>query len=166
MNNKKSLLLVLGLVLVGVGFFGSRMERPVINKPNVVDTIVVITPPADKALLEACSGVVEALKQGDASRVADGRRLSSLYMDLATLVELDRDQEVIKNTEEIRQANSLSGVMLKMNIKDKYSGLAEAANNVMVTGIGDDAVPLDETLRAKAAETFRALAWACNEGAK
>jgi len=164
--NNKSLLLVLGLALVCVGIFQPTIGKPVINKPDIVDTIVVITPPADKALLEACDPVISALKNGDKSRVADGRRLSSLYMDLSTLIELDGENQVVKTTEEIRQANSLSGVMLKLNIKDKYPGLAEAANGVVVVGIGDDTVLLDENLRAKAVESFRALAWACNEGAK
>jgi hypothetical protein len=164
--NKKSLLLVLGLGLILVGVFKPTFIRSVINKPDVIDSIVVITPPSDQALLDACSGVITCLKSGDSSRIADGRRLSSLYMDLSTLIDLNGDKQIIRNTEEIRQANSLSGVMLKLNIKDKYPGLAEAANTVIVTGIGDDTVLLDENLRAKASESFRALAWACNEGAK
>lgn len=164
--NNKTLLLALGLALVCVGIFRPTLTKPVVNRPDIVDAIVVITPPADKALLESCSAVVDALKNGDSSRSVDGRKLSSLYMDLSTLISLDGENQVVKTTEEIRQANSISGVMLRLNIKDKYPGLAEATNNVIVTGIGDDAVLLDENLRAKATESFRALAWACNEGTK
>ena len=53
-----------------------------------------------------------------------------------------------------------------MNIKGKYPGLATKANDVVVLGIGDDSVELDSTLRKTAVETFRALGWACYEGAK
>jgi hypothetical protein len=87
-------------------------------------------------------------------------------MDLATLIELDGEDEVIRTTEEVRQANSLTGLMLRMNIKDKYKELSKSLNDVIVVGIGEDIIPLDADLRAKAAESFRALAWACSEGAK
>ena len=78
----------------------------------------------------------------------------------------DEDDKVISDTASIKEANSLAGKMLRLNIKDKYSGLAEAAKDVVVSGIGEDDVSLDDDLRQKAVESFRALSWAFYEGSK
>lgn len=162
MNNK--LLLGIGVGLVVLGLLKPSLNIP-INNP-VDNPIVVITPPSDESIRELCVPVIEALKGGSSSRQKDARRLSDLYFDLATLIELDGENEVVKTTEEIRQANSISGVMLRLNIKGAYPGLTEAAHNFVVSQIGDDMIPLDADLRSKAVNTFKALAWACNEGSK
>lgn len=163
--SSKNLLLVIAGILLFIGVAKPNLSLPFNNSSN--DTIVVVSPPSSEELRLACKPVIESFKGSDSSsRVSDARRLSSLYMDLATLIELDGQDQVIKNTDEIRQANSLSGVMLRLNIKDKYSGLAENANAVIVSVIGDDSVLLDPELRTKAADAFRALSWACNEGSK
>ena len=73
---------------------------------------------------------------------------------------------VIKNTEEIRQANSLAGTMLRLDIKGKYPNLAKEATEVIVASIGDDNINLSPELRTKAADGFNALAWAYNEASK
>ena len=49
-------------------------------------------------------------------------------------MELDGEDLVIKNTDEIRQANSIAGVMLRLDIKGKYPDLAKEANRYIVTG--------------------------------
>lgn len=85
---------------------------------------------------------------------------------MATLIELDGEDKVITDTLTIREANSLSGKMLRLNIKDKYPNLAEAAKDVIVAGIGDQDVALTPELRKKAAESFRALSWAFYQGSK
>jgi hypothetical protein len=162
MNNK--LLLGVGIALVLFGLFKPNLNFPVVNPNN--NTIVVVTPPQEKDLKDKCQLVINALADGSTDRKKDGTRLSDLYMDLATLIELDGEDEVVKTTEEVRQANSLCGAMLRMNIKGKYPGLPDAAQSVIITQIGDDIVPLDSDLRKKSAEAFRALAWACNEGSK
>jgi len=113
-----------------------------------------------------CKPVIDALKNGPSSRTKDAQRLSDLYMDLATLKELDGDNEVVKTTEEIRQANSLTGLMLRLNIKGSYPGLGEASQSFIASQIGDDVVTLDNDLRTKSVNAFKALAWACNEGSK
>ena len=87
-------------------------------------------------------------------------------MDLATLVSLDGEDCIIKNTEEIRQANRLAGIMLKLDMKGKYENLAEAGTNLIKAAIGDDSVLLDDSLREKAVEGFNALAWACYMGSQ
>jgi hypothetical protein len=166
MLNSKSLLLILAGVLIFVGLTKPDVTWLVKPKSPAVDNIVVITPPESKELRDKCSSVIDVLKNASSDRKQDGVRLSDLYMDLATLIELDGENEVVKNTEEIRQANSLSGAMLRMNLKNKYPGLSDAAQAVVINQIGDDAIPLDSHLRKKSVDTFRALAWACLEGSK
>ena len=165
MKSQKALLLV-AVVLVCIGVFKPNIPawKFTPNVTPVVDTIVV-DKPSDPIVLEKCQDVIMALKN-NGDHKTDGKRLASLYLDLALLIELDGDNEVIKNTEEIRQANGLSGLMLSMDIKNKYPNLADAAKSVIVSSIGDDNVLLDPELRTKSAQAFRSLAWACNEGAK
>jgi hypothetical protein len=163
MNNK--VLLVIGGLLLLIGLVRPNINFP-INNPKPVDNIVVVTPPADEELKKTCQLVIDVLKAGPSDRKQDGKRLSELYSDLAVLIRLDGENEVVKTTEEVRQANSLSGLMLQMNIKDKYDGLPEATNTVVLKQIGDDIVPLDEDLRDKAATAFMALSWGCLEGSK
>jgi hypothetical protein len=164
--NTKTLLLALAFILIGIGLFkpdlGSLVDRP---QPVVVD-IAELSAPVREGLKAKADEVVRVLKDGDPDRKTDGKRLSSLYVDLATLVTLDGDDEVIKNTEEIRQANKLAGTMLKLDIKNKYPKLAEACKAVIVEAIGDDSVALNRESRIQAAEGFKALAWACSQGAK
>lgn len=164
--NKKNILLGIAGLLIVIGLVKPDLSAW-INKTNpAVDTVVVISPPSDAKLRDACGPVIDALRAGDNNRTKDGKRLSSLYLDMATLIELDGEDQCVRTTDDVRYANSLSGPMLKMDIKGKYPSLAKNATAVIVAGIGDDNVPLDPELRAKAADSFKALAWACNEGAK
>lgn len=162
MNNK--VLLIIGAVLLVFGLVRPTFNLP-INKP-IDNSIVVVTPPSDLEVRDLCKPIIEALKSGGSSRTKDAQRLSDLYMDLSTLIELDGENEVIKTTEEIRQANSLTGLMLRLNIKGSYPGLSEASQSFITSQIGDDVVTLDNNLRTKSVNAFRALAWACNEGSK
>jgi hypothetical protein len=164
--NTKTLLLGLAGLLIVVGLFkpdlGSLVNRP---KPVVVE-VEELSVPVREGLKTKADEVVKILKDGDSDRKTDGKRLTSLYVDLATLVALDGDDEVIKNTEEIRQANRLAGTMLKLDMKNKYPKLAEACKAVIIEAIGDDSVALNKESRVQAAEGFKALAWACSEGSK
>jgi len=163
--NGKNLLLVLGVILIILGFFQPDLSE-YIKIPHSPDSVtLVITKPSNTEILDECQEVIDALKV-DSGRKVDGPRLASLYYDMATLVSLDGEDQVIKNTEEIRQANKLAGVMLHLDIKGKYPKLAKAAEKVVVASIGDDSVMLDAKLREGAADGFKALAWACNEGSK
>lgn len=162
--NQKNILLGLAILLIFVGLLKpefSNILGP--NKPVSVDVLELPTP-TDEALKKEAEDVVTVLKEAGAK--ADARRLRDLYMDLAKLVELDGENEVVKNTEEIRQANSLAGVMLRLDIKGKYPDLAKEAKEVVVASIGDDQILLSKELRAKAVEGLNALAWACNLGSK
>lgn len=162
----KNFLWILAAVLILIGITKPNFNL-LINKPVVVDNIVIITPPENSDLRAKCKLIIDILKNSSLKeKTQDAQRLSDLYMDLATLIELDGENEVVKTTEEIRQANSLSGLMLRMNIKNKYPGLSDASQVIIGSQIGDDIVPLDAELRKKAVEAFRALAWAVYEGSK
>jgi len=164
MNNK--FLLVIAGILIFVGVVKPNLNFPINRPSDVVDSIVVITPPSDPELKKLCEPVIDAFNVDVGNKKQDAKRLADLYMDLATLIELDGEDEVVKTTEEIRQANSLSGVMLRLNLKGAYPNLSSACQSLISSQIGDDMVPLDADLRSKSANAFRALAWACNESRK
>jgi hypothetical protein len=163
MNTSKIILLIAAL-LIGFGLIKPKLNTP--NNGPVEIVVDILDPPSDPDMKEKALLVVESLKAGSSDRSVDGKRLAGLYFDLATLIELDGEQTVVKNTEDVRQANALGGPMLRMNIKDKYPDLAKNCNAVIVAAIGDDNIPLTKELRVKAAEGFKALSWATNEGSK
>lgn len=165
--NYKTLLLIIGAILLGIGLLKpdfSNIIKPLPNNPNIIVDDLNLSKPSDE-LMPAVKNVIKALSGND-DRKIDGKRLASLYNDISTLIALDGNDQVIKNTDEIRQVNKLAGLMLKLNIKDKYEDLSEAAQLLIIQAIGDDHVLLDSKLRSKAVEGFQALAWACNEGSK
>jgi hypothetical protein len=166
MQNK--ILLTIGALLVLIGFFQPELNLSVIGQGNCIDTInCVIDAPSNPGLLEKSRVITEIMKNStDSTRVSDCKKLSSLYCDMATLIELDNEDKVIKDTASIRSANSLAGKMLRLNIKDKYKGLAEAAQELLSESIGLEDAVLTTELRQKAAESFRALSWAFYEGSK
>jgi hypothetical protein len=160
-----TLLLVLGLALVGYGVLKPDLGSLITPSVPVINNVVNVEKPLDPDLLSWCDDVIKSFRQ-TRDRKADALKLSSLYYDLANLISLDSNNEVIKNTLEIREANKLAGILFNLNIKGKYPDLAQACNNLVVIGIGDDDVILDENMRKKAVETFKALSWACYEGSK
>lgn len=161
MNNK--VLLGIGILLCCVGLF--KPDLSLLNRPNNPSVSVEIEKPSNEELLSSAQKVVDVLKNNNASGT-DCSRLSGLYYDMAQLISLDGDKQLVRNTEEVRQANRISGLMLRMNINDKYPNLASTMNAVVVASMGDDNVPLTPELRQKAADAFMALAWACDKGAK
>ena len=164
--NKTAVLLIAAILIV-IGLTKPDFKNILNHKPVVVDnTIIEITRPLNEELLDECEVVTICLKNGPSSRTYDGKRLAQLYWDISSLIELDGENEVIKTTEDIRQANSISGTLLHLDMKNKYPGLADAAKALISASIGDDQLLLDSGLRTKAVEGFRALAWACNEGSK
>jgi hypothetical protein len=164
MKNNSLLLVVAGLlILVGLAKFDFSSLNILPNRPNAVD-VLELPEPTDETVKKEADDVVAVLKESGAK--GDAKRLRDLYLDLAKLVELDGEDEVVKSTEEIRQANSLAGVMLRLDIKGKYPNLAKEAKEVVIASIGDDQIILSKELRAKAVEGLNALAWACNQGSK
>lgn len=164
MKNNNLLLIVAGLlILVGLTKLDLSKLNLLPNKPTVID-VLELPQPTDEAILKEANDVLQVAKEQVAK--TDARRLRDLILDIRKLVELDGEDEVIRNTEEIRQANSLAGVMLRMDIKGKYADLAKECKEVIVAAIGDDQIVLTPALRAKALDGFDGLAWALNEGSK
>lgn len=163
MSIDKKVLLALGGLLILVGLLKPEFSNILKPRPSVVD-VLELSAPTEEAVKKEADDVVVVLKE--AGIKSEAKKLRDLYLDLAKLVELDGEDEVIKSTEEIRQANSLAGVMLRLDMKGKYPNLAKESKEVVVAAIGDDQVPLSKELRVKAVEGLNALAWAFNEGSK
>jgi hypothetical protein len=166
---QNKVLLTIGIALLLIGFFKPDLSSWIPVGPAVVEPSnnCVIDAPADTNILEKAKIVKNILlASNDSTRKADCAKLSSLYCDIATLIDLDNEDMVIKDTSTVKEANSLSGKMLRLNIKDKYPNLAEASEKVVVVAIGEDDVLLDGNMRTKAVEAFRALSWAFYEGSK
>ena len=163
MSMDKKILLGLGTLLILVGLVKPDFSNPFSPRPSVVD-VLELSVPTDESVKKEADDVVVVLRE--AGIKSEAKKLRDLYIDLAKLVELDGEDEVIKSTEEIRQANSLAGIMLRLDMKGKYPNLAKEAKEVVVASIGDDQILLSKELRVKAVEGLNALAWACNEGSK
>jgi len=164
MNKNTIVLLFAGLLIIlGLGKFDLSGLGLWSNTPKSLD-VMELSAPTDPSVLKEAQDVVSIVKSQMPSDEA--KRLRNLYLDIKQLVSLDGDDEVIKNTEDIRQANSIAGTMLRLDIKGKYADLAKELKEVVVVSIGDDHIQLSPELRAKAADGFHALAWALNEGSK
>jgi hypothetical protein len=164
----KQILLILAAVLIFVGLFKPAFITNIIdgNTPvSVVTNDLDVTKPTSDLLLEKSKDVVKALSVSS-DRKIDGKKLAKLYLDMAMLISLDGEQEVIKGTEDIRQANTISGLMLDLDMKGKYPDLAAANKALIISVVGDDQVLLSKELREQAVDAFNALAWACYEGSK
>jgi hypothetical protein len=162
-STSNNVLLILGVLLIGYGLVGPSLKNIVVNKP--VNTVNVVMP-LDTVLKENCEKVTDTFKKGSGDKSYDGVKLASLYSDLAKLISLDDNNEVIKNTDEIREANRLAGKLYDLNLEGKYPDLASKTNDVIIKYIGDDNVALDKELRKKAVDAFNGLAWAFYEGSK
>lgn len=150
------------LLLVATALIGYSLLSGGININSSPSNVEVVKP--NGVLLELSQPVIDSIKNQSGDYNKDGNTLAGLYMDIATLIE--SDNEIIKNTEEIREANKISGTILKLNIKEKYPDFPAAATSLVKGYIGDDNIALSPELRQKSAEAFRALAWACSEGSK
>lgn len=163
--NKNVLLLVGGLlILLGLTRFDIGKFNPIRPTPTNIDVMELVAP-SDENVKKEAEDVIVLLKASNGSK-KDCKKLRDLSLDLGRLVQLDGEDLVIKNTDEIRQANSIAGVMLRLDIKGKYANLPKEAKEVIVASIGDDNINLTPDLRVKAVEGFNALAWAYNEASK
>jgi hypothetical protein len=162
--SNKTIILALGGILLLLGVLRPDFSSfiPSSNTSVVTFDVSNFVAPA-KEYKDESEAVIKALSS-NSGRKTDGKVLASLARDIGLLIQLDEENEVIKNTEEIRQANSLVGPML--NLKDKYPDLKEASEKMIIAVIGDESVPLDKDLRNKASQAFFMLAWSYYEGSK
>jgi hypothetical protein len=165
MKNSNNILLVIGALLVAYGVLGPVIKNNIGPNPVVVVSTTVEVP-LDPSLRSDCEKVINVFKNGNGNKSVDGVKLSNLYTDLAKLISLDSENETVKNTDEIRDANRLAGLLYDLDLKGKYPELSIATTNVIKNYIGDDNVVLDPVLRKKAVEAFNGLAWAYYEGSK
>lgn len=165
MNSFTKPTLIVGILLICWGLFGTKLSDIInISGPSKIDTME-LSAPSDPALKKEADDVVNLLKNSSAEK-SELKKLRDLMLDLGRLVQLDGEDEIIKNTDEIRQANSIAGIMLRLDVKGKYANLAKESHEVMVAAIGDDNIALSKDLRPKAVDGFNALAWAYNESSK
>lgn len=162
--HNKYILLVIGSVLVLVGLLKPNLDWVSI-KPSNVPAATEVNKPSDPNLLKLAQDLVSCVKDGKVTR-EDSLKLAGLCFDMSTLISLDGSSEVIKSTEEIRQANKLSGMMLRIDMNKKYPDLASKMQALVVGYIGDDIVVLNSDLRSKSSDAFKALAWAFIEGTR
>jgi hypothetical protein len=159
MNKNNSLLWLVAALLLVVGVF-----QPSLSHFNSSSQAVSVSLPSDE-LQSKCEKIIQIVESSDYSdKTEDMRKLSGLYLDLAKLISINDDDTLIKNTEEIREANKLSGKMLELNIKDKYTDLGEELNGVVKSYIGDDNIALSPELRQRSVDVFKAIAWALTKG--
>lgn len=160
----KKVVLAIGAALIAFGIFKPDLSNLV---PTVVvdDPVIQVEEPSDPALKKVADEVVAILKKGENRRV-DGTNLAKLYNDIATAISLDGDSTIIKTTSEIREVNSVAGSLMSLNLKGKYPNLASTAKELVVAAVGDDVAVLNDANREQAVSAFKALAWACLEGAK
>ena len=169
--SQSRILLVIAFFMIVVGILKPDVSE--IFSPNIQPCPVssienyVTEPPKDPNILSASLKVKQILLDNrDKDTFKECLKLSALYNDIANLIELDNNETVVKDTATIKEANSLCGQMLRLNIKDKYPNLAEASREVIVSAIGDKDIVLEKDSRFKAVEAFRALSWAFYEGSK
>jgi len=157
MNKNNMVLWFLALCLIGYGIIQPGYSS--FSKESI---------PAPVAEIQTkCEKIISIIKStDDPNKKKDMGHLVSLYSDLSKLISMDSEDTVIKNTEEIKEANRLSGKMLDIDLKDKYENLGSEMNIFVISSIGDDNVVLSPELRQKSVETFKALAWAVQEGSK
>ena len=163
--NSKNTILCVGVTLIALGLLQPNLASLGVNNSSTSNVVNIIDP-TDPDIKAQAEDVLKIIKEAGQPARADARKLRDLYLDIARLVSLDGEDEVIKSTEEIRQANSIAGVMLKLDIKGKYPNLAKELKEVVVSAIGDDQILLSKELREKAVSSFNAIAWALNEGSK
>lgn len=169
MNNTNKFLLGLGAVLVVVGLFKPNLNNIIptpFPNPSPVAPSFEVSEPEDPALKEAALEIAAILQDGGKDHKIDGLALSSLYLDIAKLVSLDNENEVVRTTSELREVNSVAGTLMNLSLKGKYPNFASKARELVVSVLGDDIAVLNTENRTKAVEAFEALAWGCYQGAK
>lgn len=165
---QKNHIFFIGAALIAIGLIQPDFLDSLnpFGGPKISNTQITEAP-SDAGLLEKAKAIINILESSNPEdKQSDCAKLSSLYADMATLISLDNDNPIIKDTISIREANILCGRMLKINLQDKYPNLAEKTEELVLYSIGNDDVVLDSVLRQKAVEAFKSLSWAFYKGAR
>lgn len=170
----KSFALVIGVVLIAVGVFKPDLSNllPSNGGNSVVVPSVEFAEPTDPNLMASALKVADALKVGE-NHKEDGLALANLYHDIARLIELDGDDQVVKTTTEVAEVNSVAGRLMNLQLRGQYPDLAKAAKSLVVSALNGgesesdvDVAVLNAESRSVSVAAFDALAWGCFEGSK
>ena len=86
----------------------------------------------------------------------------SLYYGMALVV--GADEVILRTTEDVRQAHENAGALaIQAGEIPRIPGYAKAVNDFIVSQVGRDNVPLDNSKRKQIVDTFKALAWATSQ---
>lgn len=166
--SKDKIVLALAAILVLVGLFRPDFSNLIpSNKPAVVETETLQTP-ASADVKAVAEKVTKIFKESTAKdKRVKGQKFKSLMVDLAKLIKLDGEREVVKSTKELRLANSIAGRMCDLDMKGEFTDLAKTCTEVLTTSLGGtDDILLTPELREKAGDGFLAVAWAVEQGLK
>ena len=157
-NNIKVFLVV--CLLIGA-FFG----KPIIEGlKKTVDNVNVVVPSVGVEIPEP-SLSNKTLVEGLTEIVTDDKdkvQLRDYYVTLAHVVKTEPN--LIKTTGTFREYNMLSGQLnfTGLDMKDKYNGLGEAIDNVIVNTLGRENETLDTEKRKALVDALNAIAWSFN----
>lgn len=120
--------------------------------------------PAPSAeLQEQVAGITDIIR-ANPNHARDGQLIGNFFRDFAAVAVTNTEK--VKTKEDIRKVNVASGKILfdQLGIKGDYPGLSKAIDKVIMDNVGKNG-PLDSATREKARAAFRAVAWACYQGA-
>lgn len=166
--NKDKVVLILAGALVLIGLLKPDFSNLIpSNRPVAVETETLQAPiSADvKAVAEKVTKIFKESTAKD--KKVKGQRFKSLMIDLAKLIKLDGEREIVKSTKELRLANSIAGRMSDLDMKGEFTDLAKTCTEVLVASLGGtEDILLTPELREKGGDGFLAIAWAVEQGLK
>lgn len=166
--NKDKVVLILAGALVLIGLFKPDFSNLIpSNRPVAVETETLQTPVSTDVKTVA-EKVTKIFKESTAKdKKVKGQRFKSLMIDLAKLIKLDGEREIVKSTKELRLANSIAGRMSDLDMKGEFTDLAKTCTEVLAASLGGtEDILLTPELREKGGDGFLAIAWAVEQGLK
>lgn len=165
--NKNNLILILAATLVLIGLVKPDFSNLLPNKPTVVENEALAAPVSDEVRVVA-EKITKIFKESSAKdKKNKGQRFKNLMVDLAELIKLDGEKEVVKSTKELRFANAVAGNMSNLDMKGEFVDLAKTSTEVVAASLGGtEDILLTPELREKGGDGFLAIAWAVEQGLK
>ena len=165
--NKNNLVLILAGTLVLIGLVKPDFSNLLPNKPAVVENEALTAPASDEVRVVA-EKITKIFKESSAKdKKIKGQRFKSLMVDLAKLIKLDGEKEVVKSTKELRFANAVAGNMSDLDMRGEFVDLAKTCTEVVAASLGGtEDILLTPELREKGGDGFLAIAWAVEQGLK
>lgn len=133
-----------------------------------VEDVAPVAPVVDSTIDQPNPAIQERLKPVTVAlsvNKQDAAELGQFYLAFSDM--LKHDTTAIQSTSQIRLANSTGAkVMFGGRLKGKYPGVTQTIDSFLAESISPDDVPLNDELRSKAVDAFKALGWACMEASK